>query len=330
MPRADDGVRPARAAAGDLTEGLLGASVEVGGAGAATAADAGPDVEVLAWLSAHSLERYHSELTSRGYDRLAFLRGVKGDELSELVTQLRMKPPHARAFRVALAHLEAQPAVVVTGAIAEPEGEAGAVPIVAVAAPPLPAGEEPLSLTTVAAHPVALVDNIQVGHTAWLRVPSGPWINRWVPCDVLTQAPGGGYDVRPQPQYLGSSSDWESTRLGGGFDNRQPSDLRAHLHSGMLAANPGRKWVVGEKFACPACGGVGVKSSGAPGWFIRCPGPAEGPCPTRYMLCAADRDGNDARLIAAETNARGKQTSGALVLVAVVVYVYLRIWAGSN
>jgi hypothetical protein len=323
MPRADD-VRP-QAAGGDLNQGLLGASVEAGDGGA-TGGDGGDDV--LAWLSAHSLERYHSGLAAQGYDRLAFLHGVKGDELSEVLASLKMKPPHERAFKAALGQLHAQSAtVVVAGAVAESQAGTTMVPVVAIA-PPAPAGEEPLALTTVAAH--AVVDNIRVGQTAWLRVPSGPWINKWVPCGVLARVAGGGHDVRPDPQYLGSSPDWENSRLGRGFKNRQHSDLRAHLQAGMLAANPGRKWVAGEKFACPACGGVGIKKQGAPAWFLKCPGPADGPCPSNYLICAADRDGNDARIVAAETNARGKQMSGGFVLVCAVVYVYLRIWAASD
>jgi hypothetical protein len=244
MPRADGGGGGAV-----LSEGLLSGSVEVSGAAPAA------DTELVSWLSSHSLERYHASLASQGYDRLIFLRGMKGDELSELVGNLKMKAPHARAFRAALVQLD-QPAA------------AAAVTVVAAAAA---AEHEPLSVVTVAAEPV-LVDQVQPGATAWLRVPSGPWINKWVPCDVLAHAPrGGGFNVRPQPEYIGATPDWENSRLKQGWQNRQPSDLRRHLQVGMSAAQPGRKWVAGEKFGCPACGGIGIKKSGSPAWCVQRP-----------------------------------------------------------
>jgi hypothetical protein len=48
------------------------------------------------------------------------------------------------------------------------------------------------------------------------------------------------------------------------------------------------------------------------------------------MFSAADRDGNEARIIAAETNERGKTAGGAFGLICIGLYVYLRIWADTS
>jgi hypothetical protein len=57
---------------------------------------------VGAWLAVHKLDRYRFALCEAGYDELDFLATMGSKEEQELIAQLNMPRPHARAFQQAL------------------------------------------------------------------------------------------------------------------------------------------------------------------------------------------------------------------------------------
>jgi hypothetical protein len=59
----------------------------------------------VAWLAAHSLEMYTDPLVEAGYSRMLFLATITEAEIQEVAELCKMKRPHARVFRTALAQL---------------------------------------------------------------------------------------------------------------------------------------------------------------------------------------------------------------------------------
>lgn len=102
MPRADP---PA------LGQGLLAVEQSVEAVQARL-----PHGEVHGWLARHGLEAYASPMVAQGYDKLLFLRGLDEAEVAGLIQSLKMRKPHARAFRAALAELVPAAAVAAGGA----------------------------------------------------------------------------------------------------------------------------------------------------------------------------------------------------------------------
>ena len=62
--------------------------------------------QVSAWLDNRELGRYAAQLIAAGYDSMVFFTAMDGDELSQLVSDLKMPTPHARVFRGACAALQ--------------------------------------------------------------------------------------------------------------------------------------------------------------------------------------------------------------------------------
>jgi hypothetical protein len=251
---------------------------------------------VTQWLAHYGLEKYGPLVLDKGYDDLIFLTGMPASEESELINGLKMKPPHARAFKSALADLQ--------------QSNQDLEPTIINAVELIPAMQPVHAIAT-------LQDNVRRGQSAWLRVPIGPWINRWVPCKVLNQSAGGtGWDVYPEAPYYGSCSSWEQSLVGNSFKNRQLSDLRGNLGPGMDAAPPGRKWAKGEEVACPTCRKLGTVLNDC--WFVQC-------ARCQYMYCAADRDGNDVRVQAAKSAKCNKEWSSAGVVILVCLFLYFQM-----
>ena len=57
----------------------------------------------MAWMAAHSLEMYTDPLVEAGYSRMLFLATITEAEIQEVAELCKMKRPHARVFRTALA-----------------------------------------------------------------------------------------------------------------------------------------------------------------------------------------------------------------------------------
>lgn len=292
MPRAE------RTATGvDLQQGLLSASVEV--------AAQSDDREVTDWLSSLQLERYAPALVAAGYDRLTFLAGVPNEEADGLATQLQMKAPHARVFKSALEALR-QPR-------STPNKNISPNASVGVAEPVTVQAQEAVTSPT---------DQLQVGQSAWLRIPAGPWINKWVPCDVLRSSEGGGFDVQVHNAYNACCPTWEQKARGNGWKNRQPSDLQRHLKVGMLAAKAGEPFSTSLTLCCPSCASR-FKSKLGKSKFISCP-------KCGYVFCTADLDGNTERVQASESNEMSKTIYAGLCLLAAFAYIMLQIWSSPS
>lgn len=156
-----------------------------------------PAREVYLWLADHGLEEYATQIVAQGYDKLLFLRELGDEEVEGLTQSLKMPHPHARALRTAL-----------TGLV-----PAGAV---ATGAPPTSSLPD-TTATVVMAEPTP--NNIVVGQPAWLRIPSGPWVGKWVPCVVENDRGNEHYDVQPKAGHRFSCTEWTNV-TGSQFRNR--------------------------------------------------------------------------------------------------------------
>jgi protein-L-isoaspartate O-methyltransferase len=58
-------------------------------------------VSVESWLAQVKLERYSAAIKEQGYDELLFLKDAHEDDIDEMLTDIKMKKPHARTFKKA-------------------------------------------------------------------------------------------------------------------------------------------------------------------------------------------------------------------------------------
>jgi hypothetical protein len=305
MPRADpDGLRQGLLTGTAVVATTLDASTEVQASPSTSLAgnsDASSAGDVQAWLASHELEPYAAALFDQGYDSMIFLRAVMDSDADELVKKVDMKAGHARVFKAALKKLHPP-----TTPNAEPTRSGLTASVLGV--PPTPSNGhlnaeatanipqsviEPvqavLAGTMAAEAAVHAVTQVTVGQTAWLRIPSGPWINRWVPCGVKKRSPQGGWDVEPHAKHQSSSPTWQLDTRASSWENcQEPSDLQRHLLPGMLAAPEGQPFRTGETVVCTCGNGISVTNST---WFVAC-------IACSYVLCAADREGMDVKVAA--------------------------------
>ena len=201
--------------------------------------------EVSTWLARHGIQRYSADMCSKGYDQLVFFQGMEAEEVEDLIKQLGMLRPHANALKRGLLELNGGAA---TGAQATVVGGILSGPTTPVVmGQPHTAATAAVAVAVPAAHAPILC-----GHPAWLRVPNGPWMNKWVQCDVLAGNERTGWNVKPHGDYVVACSGWMKDNLGQGWNNRRcPADVQANLEAGMQACGQCRRFRTADEITCP-------------------------------------------------------------------------------